>query len=255
MFDDKDVPSNLPTGALQLNQASSPAGGEVSQGDGGVGANPSPTLAMPDKPKPAVAPKPLAAGNSPLAPVEDMFDAVDAPVPPAGELPTAMCQSPSARKGSALKIILFIAAADWMLLALIAWGAFALLGATEDELTPASSPAGGVVPQRGGVVGVNETPTPEPDPTPASVPQEPVQEPDGDGDGLTDAEEARYGTAIHKPDTDNDGLFDREEVMVYRTNPLSADTDGDGFLDGSEVSNGYNPNGPGRLTELPTSKD
>ncbi|MBI2098899.1 hypothetical protein HYT45_00600 [Candidatus Uhrbacteria bacterium] len=47
---------------------------------------------------------------------------------------------------------------------------------------------------------------------------------DDDGDGLTNAEEARYGT-----------------------NPNNPDTDGDGFKDGDEVKAGYNPKGPGRL--------
>ena len=74
---------------------------------------------------------------------------------------------------------------------------------------------------------------------------------DSDGDGLTDDEEADAGTDPTKPDSDGDGLYDREEVQVYGTDPLDQDTDGDGFLDGSEVSQGFNPNGPGRLFELP----
>lgn len=77
---------------------------------------------------------------------------------------------------------------------------------------------------------------------------------DGDGDGLTDEEEARYGTSSRKPDTDNDGLFDREEVLVYKTNPLSPDTDGDTYTDGSEVQKGYNPNGQGKLLNTPSAQ-
>lgn len=83
-------------------------------------------------------------------------------------------------------------------------------------------------------------------PTPTSV-----VEPDMDKDGLSDAQEAEVGTSPSQPDTDADGLFDREEVEVYKTNPLHPDTDGDGFLDGAEVSNGYNPNGPGKLFDVP----
>lgn len=74
---------------------------------------------------------------------------------------------------------------------------------------------------------------------------------DSDNDGLSDAEEARLGTDINSADTDNDGLFDREETYVYITNPVNSDTDGDGFSDGEEVRNGYNPNGEGKLYELP----
>lgn len=47
---------------------------------------------------------------------------------------------------------------------------------------------------------------------------------DTDGDGLTDADEERYGTDAKNPDTD-----------------------GDGYLDGAEVQNGYNPLGEGKL--------
>lgn len=98
--------------------------------------------------------------------------------------------------------------------------------------------------------------TPEPAPEPVVVPEptpapEPVIELDTDKDGLTDTAEASIGTDPNKSDTDADGLFDREEVEVYKTNPLLADTDGDTYPDGSEVKNGYNPNGSGSLRQLP----
>jgi len=60
-------------------------------------------------------------------------------------------------------------------------------------------------------------------------------EDDDDNDGLTNAEERRYGTDPRNPDTDGDGLKDGEEVKRYRTNPLRTDTDGDGLSDGEEV--------------------
>lgn len=41
-------------------------------------------------------------------------------------------------------------------------------------------------------------------------------------------------------DTDKDGLTDAEEAQ-YGTNKYNPDTDGDGYLDGEEVRNGYNP--------------
>ena len=71
---------------------------------------------------------------------------------------------------------------------------------------------------------------------------------DSDHDGLTDEEEASWGTDPNNPDTDGDGLTDGEEVKVYGTDPLKADTDGDGYSDGQEIQAGYNPLGAGPLT-------
>jgi len=92
--------------------------------------------------------------------------------------------------------------------------------------------------------------------TPPSTPTDSVPNPallDADGDGLTDAEEITASTSSTNPDTDGDGLGDREEVKVYGTDPLRTDTDGDSFLDGAEVAGGYNPNGPGKLLQIPTT--
>lgn len=47
-------------------------------------------------------------------------------------------------------------------------------------------------------------------------------------------------------DPDVDGLTNDQEA-TYGTNPNNPDSDGDGFLDGDEVQNGYNPLGPGKL--------
>lgn len=47
-------------------------------------------------------------------------------------------------------------------------------------------------------------------------------------------------------DSDNDGLTDSQEAK-YGTDPHNPDTDGDGFKDGDEVKNGYNPLGSGKL--------
>ncbi len=74
---------------------------------------------------------------------------------------------------------------------------------------------------------------------------------DSDGDGLTDEEETARGTNPQVADTDGDGLTDYEEIMIWKTDPLKADTDGDTFSDGTEVKNGYNPNGEGKLMEIP----
>lgn len=84
------------------------------------------------------------------------------------------------------------------------------------------------------------------------VPEVIQPELDTDKDGLTDLQEAQLGTSPKSSDTDGDFLFDLEELEVYGTNPLNSDTDGDGFLDGNEVKAGYDPNGPGKLLEVPS---
>lgn len=81
----------------------------------------------------------------------------------------------------------------------------------------------------------------------ANVNQPPL---DTDHDGVSDQEEALYGTDPTKVDTDNDGLTDRDEVKVFKTDPNKADTDGDGFSDGVEVRGGYDPKGPGKLLQI-----
>ena len=59
---------------------------------------------------------------------------------------------------------------------------------------------------------------------------------DADADGLTDVEEAVYGTDAAKPDTDGDGFIDGKQVRT------------DGTIIG-EFYNGYNPKGTGRLED------
>lgn len=65
---------------------------------------------------------------------------------------------------------------------------------------------------------------------------------DTDGDGLTDAEEAEYGTDPEVADSDGDGLADGDEVAAG-TDPTQADSDGDGFTDGEEAFLGTDPTG------------
>lgn len=240
MFD--DVPANLPTGPASAPESTPPPiidEGQVLKGstDG--------TLAMPE-PVEQATPSPA----SPMPAVDDMFDTVD-PVASAAPAPTLPAATPvgPAKRATGKLVLLVIGMV--LLLGVVGVGAAFFLGAFDaDEPVPTTTttptPAAGKTPAK--------TPSTPPPTTPVveptdKLPEEP--ELDSDGDGLTDAEEARYGTLIHKPDSDNDGLFDREEIMVYRTNALSADTDGDGFLDGAEVQSGYNPNGPGKLTDLP----
>lgn len=63
---------------------------------------------------------------------------------------------------------------------------------------------------------------------------------DADGDGLTNAEESRWGTHQMRVDSDYDGLSDLEEVNGI-TEPNNSDTDGDGLTDGKESELGTNP--------------
>lgn len=75
---------------------------------------------------------------------------------------------------------------------------------------------------------------------------------DTDHDFLSDfMERVYYKTDPNEKDTDGDGLTDGEEVRRFSTDPLNPDTDGDGFSDGEEVRNGYDPLGPGRLSDHP----
>lgn len=73
-----------------------------------------------------------------------------------------------------------------------------------------------------------------------------VLQPDGDlsGDGLTNAEEVRYGTDFTTPDTNGDGLTDWEEVKVHGSDPLETDTSGDGVSDATAVRLGLDPTIP-----------
>lgn len=73
---------------------------------------------------------------------------------------------------------------------------------------------------------------------------------DSDDDGLSDHEEVViYLTDPLNPDSDGDGLSDYEEIKIYQTDPLNSDSDNDGYSDKTEIDGGYNPNGPGKLSE------
>ncbi len=269
MFD--DTPENLPTGA--------PAPVDPAQPPSGDGS-----LQMPEPPEPAPASQPQPGATPPdPAMAEDPFEGIDtgglpAPdVPPGGAQSTAPSQQASSRAaakklaGKKWLIPVIIGAVVLVTLGIVGF-VFAnffktIISANEaaviESVTPAvdtTIPRTSTTPDRDSDSTVVTTPTttiiPEtmptetlPPPTDKVPPTTPV---DSDGDGLSDVDEAAIGTSPRKPDSDNDGLFDREEVEVYETDPLVADTDGDGFIDGEEVSNGYNPNGEGRLFDIPT---
>jgi hypothetical protein len=81
------------------------------------------------------------------------------------------------------------------------------------------------------------TPVPvvEPTPVPTEIPQQVPVEGDTDGDGLSDAEEAVYGSDPLNRDYDGDGISDGDEVYIYGTDPVNNDTDGDSLTDGEEI--------------------
>ncbi len=66
---------------------------------------------------------------------------------------------------------------------------------------------------------------------------------DTDGDGYSDEDERKRGTAPRNPDTDGDGLSDGEEAR-RATDPFGADTDEDGVSDGDEVAAKSDPISP-----------
>jgi hypothetical protein len=96
---------------------------------------------------------------------------------------------------------------------------------------------------------------------------------DEDGDGLTTIQELELGTKTNEIDSDYDSIPDGWEVIYnldpleyndaledgdedkltnveeykYKTDPGNSDTDKDGYSDGDEVSNGFNPEGKGKL--------
>lgn len=76
---------------------------------------------------------------------------------------------------------------------------------------------------------------------------------DTDGDGLDDVREEDIGTDPRNWDSDDDGLSDGDEVIIWKTDPNNPDSDGDSYEDGAEVKSGYNPAGPGKFFEQPTS--
>jgi hypothetical protein len=75
----------------------------------------------------------------------------------------------------------------------------------------------------------------EPTPVPTTAPVVSSESGDIDGDGLSDVDEAAYGTDPLNRDYDADGLLDGEEVYQYATSPVAWDSDGDGFSDADEL--------------------
>lgn len=192
-----------------------------------------------------IAPPPAPIAPPPPASVVLPRPTTAAPAPPpvaAAALPTApaMPSLPAdfEHHGSGLKTALMIVGAV-VIIAVAGFIAYKLIIApgSESPLPVAEEPE-----TNEPVVTTPVEPEPEPEPEPAK---------DSDGDGLSDDEESSYGTDSRLADSDKDGLGDKEEVQVYGTDPLDPDTDNDSYLDGQEVAAGFNPNGDGKLFEVP----
>ena len=60
-------------------------------------------------------------------------------------------------------------------------------------------------------------------------------DPDDDNDGLSDVDEAIYGSITTDPDTDDDTIRDGDEVYIYLTDPTTIHSDGDTLTDDQEL--------------------
>lgn len=160
-----------------------------------------------------------------LAAKAQLPKAAAAPVP--GAAPVA--PSPPKAQGAQSKKWLLIPIIALVLLALLGFGAWWFL---QPKPAPAPTAPSVTLPPAEPEPAPQPAPEPAPQPQPATTttetPPPPAPQGDADGDGLTNAEEALYGTK-----TDN------------------ADTDADGFSDSVEVINLYNPAGfkPTKLIE------
>ena len=115
---------------------------------------------------------------------------------------------------------------------------------SEATESPAAAPttAGGAASTSVGPTSSSATPTsststtaPAPGDTldPGAINTTPSSFQDTDNDGLTDAEEAAFGSDPNHFDTDTDALTDDREAYLG-TDPRNPDTDGDGMEDGFE---------------------
>ena len=206
---------------------------------------PAPEVSAPE----ALAAEPVAPAPAPEqpAPAEPVVESVPESVPAPAALPTPpSTELPVVPKNTGKILIIIIAVVVVVAAAGIAY--WALSGEKEDVVDV-------IMPEDVSIDIVEDDIEPEPEeedddevitPTP-----EPATTVDTDRDGLSDLQEAEIGTNIRVADTDADGLSDYEEVTTWQTDPLDPDTDGDSFVDGSEVDAGYDPNGDGKLTEIP----
>lgn len=190
---------------------------------------------------PPVPPLPPVTPPPPI-PQEDIFAKVDPPPPPNTPAPVEPLQElPEMEEDGGRKKIFVILGAIVALGVILTggWFAYSQWQASRQEPVPplVNEPIN---------LPVNNQPI-----VPTTTP--PETDNDYDRDGLTNSEEEQLRTDPYNVDTDMDGLYDRDEVKVWHTDPLNPDSDNDSYLDGDEVASGYNPQGPGKLLQLPTS--
>ncbi len=153
-------------------------------------------------------------------------------------------QPPARSKPSQLKFILFVAGAV-ILVGAVGFAVWFFLVRAPATTSPTTSSASPTVPT---VPTVPTTPSPTPIvPTAPSTPSAPVtQPPPGIPEPTTNTTEIPSAVAPPPPapiegtDQDQDGLTDVEEAL-YGTSVTNPDTDGDGYSDGSEVTGLYDP--------------
>lgn len=273
MFDDKPTnqnqssDQNQPTNQNQQSSQNQPS----SAPPGSAGGHAPVNLPIGGAPKPVSAglPPPAPGPEKPQMPQEkepeDILAAIDKdednvrgpakpiaslPAKPKGPTPPAVkppekpvSKEPFFKEKKKVIVVAVIVILAGAILGVGGWYGYNLLVSEKSASAPALTNTGQVQPPvntnqvDGGNINI---------PDPNEVP-EPI---DSDRDGLTDEDEAKYGTDPRKVDTDTDGLTDRDEVKVFETDPNNSDTDGDTYLDGDEVRAGYDPKGPGRLLRV-----
>jgi hypothetical protein len=165
---------------------------------------------------------------------EDIFAGLDT----GNEAPAAAPNATSAPRKSPIKMILMILA-GFVVLGGIGFAAWYFLIRQEAPSAVVPAPTAvtpSVVPS-------------QPEPVVEVPPVVPVTEPPAGSDiplptdtvdTTTPAVQTPVVTATPGLDRDSDGLTDAEEAL-FGTNPLSPDTDGDTYQDGAEVLGGYDP--------------
>ena len=243
MFDDPNEPEDI-LGGVEEKPAAPPQPAKSPQ--------PPPAKIPPKKPMPETpAPAPKAPAPVPAPPP---------PPPPPVQTPGPQPLSSPPDHGKVLKIVVTLIVI-LVVVGIAALLSYLIIGGTKDDSALVIDQTQTTIADITETELIEDEESGEAGPGSAGdeiikpTPEPAVEAVDTDRDGLTDLQEAEIGTNIRIADTDADGLSDYEEVNTWQTDPLDPDTDGDQFTDGDEVGNGYDPNGPGKLLELPEEEE